>query len=262
LGPVQYYWPPERLLAFYAEVADWPVDRVYLGEVVCAKRRTLALAEWLALGERLAAAGKTVVLSTLTLLEAASELGALRRICSQERFLVEANDMAAVNVLAARRATFVGGPTLNVYNPRTLAVLAAQGLRRWVPPLESPGAALAELLRRQPAGVECEVFAWGRMPLAWSARCYTARAADRPKDRCGLVCIDDPDGRLIHTREDEPFLVLNGIQTQSALTLNLAPFLPGLRAMGVAALRVSPQSTGTAQVVRCFRRLLEGESAD
>jgi hypothetical protein len=41
LGPLQYFWPRERVLSFYAEAADWPVDIVYLGEVVCPKRREL-----------------------------------------------------------------------------------------------------------------------------------------------------------------------------------------------------------------------------
>jgi hypothetical protein len=30
LGPVLYYWPRETLLSFYEQVADWPVDIVYL----------------------------------------------------------------------------------------------------------------------------------------------------------------------------------------------------------------------------------------
>lgn len=260
LGPVQYYWPAEQLEAFYARVVEWPVDTVYLGEVVCSKRRPFAWKTWLEIGDVLAGVGKEVVLSTLTLLEAASELGALRTRCTQSPFLVEANDMAAVNVLAALGRPFIGGSTLNVYNARTLDVLAEQGLRRWVPPLELSGAALAELLGAAPPGCECEVFAWGRMPLAWSARCYTARAANRPKDRCNELCVDDPEGRLIHTRDDQPFLVLNGIQTQSALTLNLAPRIPELRRLGVSHLRISPQHNGMERVVHCFRRLLDGNA--
>ena len=258
LGPVQYYWPAERLRAFYAEAAEWPVDTVYLGEVVCAKRRPFDVDTWLEIGEELTASGKEVVLSTLTLLEAASELGALRRRCAERRFLVEANDMAAVNILGELACPFVGGPTLNVYNARSLAVLAAQGLRRWVPPVELSGQALEDVLRAAPPECECEIFAWGRMPLAWSARCFTARSANRPKDRCGELCLSDPDGRLIHTREDRPFLVLNGIQTQSALTLNLAPVLPELHRLGVGRLRISPQSAALERVVRCFRALADG----
>ncbi len=255
LGPLQYFWPRERVRAFYAEAAGWPLDTVYLGEVVCPKRRELRLEDWLEIAAGLEAAGKDVVLSTLTLLEAGSELGVLRRACRNGRFLVEANDMAAVGMLSEAGLPFVGGPTLNIYNPRTLGVLAAEGMRRWVLPFELGREPAAALIASAPA-LECEVFAWGRLPLAWSARCYTARAENRPKDRCELACLDDPDGRLVRTREDAPFLVLNGIQTQSALTQDLAPWLDELRRAGVGLLRLSPQSVGMGAVVESFAALL------
>lgn len=255
LGPVQYYWSRDTLFDFYSQVARWPVDTVYLGEVVCAKRRPLRLKDWLAVGDELVEAGKQVVLSSLTLIEAGSELGSVRRICRNGRFLVEANDMAAVNILSDLGLPFVAGPTLNIYNPLTLSVLVRQGLRRWVPPLEMSAASLA-VMRQAAPDCECEVFAWGRLPLAWSARCYTARAENRPKDQCELACLADPDGRLIHTREDQPFLVLNGIQTQSALTQNLAQHLKEIGRLGISAIRLSPQSTGMEQVVECFHKLI------
>jgi len=260
LGPLQYFWPRERVLSFYAEAADWPVDIVYLGEVVCPKRREIRLEDWLEIGGWLADAGKEVVLSSLTLLEAGSELGVLKRQCRNGRFMVEANDMAAVGALAQERLPFVGGPTLNIYNTRTLEVLARQGMTRWVLPFELSGVTTAELVAAAPAACPCEVFAWGRLPLAWSARCYTARAEDLPKDRCELACLADPDGRLMRTREDTPFLVLNGIQTQSALTQDLAPWFAEMRAAGVAVLRLSPQSEGMAEVVARFDALRRGDA--
>jgi O2-independent ubiquinone biosynthesis protein UbiV len=262
LGPLQYFWPRERVLAFYQAAADWPVDIVYLGEVVCPKRRELRLEDWLELGAGLEQAGKEVVLSSLTLLEAGSELGALRRLCRNGQLAVEANDMAAVGVLAGAGLPFVGGPTLNVYNPRTLDVLARQGMRRWVLPFELGRETAADLIAAAPEDCPCEVFAWGRLPLAWSARCYTARAEDLPKDRCELACLADPDGRLMRTREDEPFLVLNGIQTQSALTQDLAPWYGELEDAGVGVLRLSPQSTGMAEVVAHFDGLRREPAGD
>ena len=45
LGPLQYFWPRERTLAFYREAIHWPVDIVYLGETVCSKRRELRTAD-------------------------------------------------------------------------------------------------------------------------------------------------------------------------------------------------------------------------
>ena len=56
LGPLRYYWPRQAVLEFYAGVAEAPVDIVYLGETVCARRHELRLADWQEVGERLVAA--------------------------------------------------------------------------------------------------------------------------------------------------------------------------------------------------------------
>jgi len=260
LGPVPYYWPREDLLDFYTRIAATPVDIVYLGETVCSKRRSLGGAEWLELANRLQDAGKEVVLSTLTLLEAGSELGSLRRLCEQADFLVEANDMAAVQLLSGKRP-FVTGPAVNIYNARTLAVLAELGLQRWVLPVELSRVALADMQAQRPAGVATEVLVYGRLPLAWSARCFTARAHDLPKDDCQFRCLDYPDGLLLSTREDEEFLILNGIQTQSARTLNLGAELGDLLRLGVDVLRISPQSRHTVAIIETFHNALRDPAA-
>jgi collagenase-like PrtC family protease len=260
LGPVPYYWPREELLDFYAHIAAAPLDIVYLGETVCSKRRSLNSSEWLELATRLQDAGKEVVLSTLTLLEAGSELGRLRRLCKQADFLVEANDMAAVQLLSGMRP-FVTGPAVNIYNARTLAVLAGLGLRRWVLPFELSRTALADMQALRPAGIQTEVLVFGRLPLAWSARCFTARAHDLPKDDCQFRCLDYPDGLLLSTREDESFLVLNGIQTQSARTLNLVGELEDLGRLGVDVLRISPQSRHTVALIENFHTALQDPAA-
>lgn len=256
LGPVLYFWSRDELLAFYEMVAESPVDIVYLGETVCAKRRSLRLEDWLAIGERLAAAGKEVVLSSLSLIEAESELKTLRRLCANGRFLVEANDMAAVQLLAGEGG-FVAGPFVNVYNQQTLATLARLGLRRWVMPVELSRDTLAAMQSDRPAGVETELFAFGRLPLALSARCFTARAHDLPKDDCQLRCLDHPDGMLLSTQEDARFLVLNGIQTQSAQTYTLLSRMNEIRDLGVDVLRISPQSRHMPAIIQAFADVLE-----
>ncbi len=263
LGPVLYYWPRQTLLDFYAAVADSPVDTVYLGETVCSKRRSLRLDDWIALGNELAAAGKEVVLSSLALIEAESELKTLRRLCANGSFLVEANDMAAVQLLAGVGA-FVAGPFVNIYNARTLDALARLGLRRWVMPIELSRETLASLQAERPAAVETEVFAYGRLPLALSARCFTARAHRLPKDDCQYRCLDYPDGMLLSTQEDSGFLALNGIQTQSAQSYSLLGELDDARRLGVDLLRISPQSHHTLEVVHAFAEVLAGrcEAAD
>ena len=47
------------------------------------------------------------------------------------------------------------------------------------------------LQAQRPAGMETEVLAFGRLPLAVSARCFTARAHNLPKDQCDFRCATD-----------------------------------------------------------------------
>lgn len=256
LGPLQYYWPRDTVFAFYDAMAATPVDIVYLGEAVCSRRHELRLSDWLALAGRLAEAGKEVVLSTQVLIESNSDLGVLRRIAANGRYLVEANDMGAVNCMEG--SPFVAGPHLNLYNDPSLAILAEAGARRWVMPLEMSGAGLSAMLENIPPGLETEVFAYGRMPLAFSARCFTARQRNLPKDDCRFSCIDHPDGLLMETQERQPFLVLNGIQTQSALIYNLVGELEAMRAMGVGVARLSPQSSHMPEIVGIVHAVLSG----
>lgn len=256
LGPLQYFWPRERTLAFYRDAAGWPVDVVYLGETVCSKRRELGTRDWIALAAELAEAGKEVVLSSLALVEAESELNAVNRMLDDGRFLIEANDLTAVQLCRERGRPFVAGPSLNIYNHRALAMLAEDGLRRWVPGVEQGLQLLEDLLGAlddagQPRP-EIELIAWGRLPLAYSARCFTARALDVAKDACGFRCIEHPDGLPLATREGEPFLRINGIQVQGEETTDLGPELPVLRALGVDVLRLYPQARDMASVVEHF----------
>jgi len=259
LGPVLYYWPQEKLLDFYERMSAAPVDIVYLGETVCSKRRAFNADEWLELAERLSTAGKEVVLSTMALLEAESELKTLRRLCENGRFTVEANDMGAVRLLSERKTPFVLGTGINVYSDQTLRFLVGLGAKRWVMPVELSRMTLASIQAGRPEGVETEVFVYGRLPLAYSARCFTARHHNLPKDDCQYRCLDYPEGLTLSTREGQAFLALNGIQTQSAQTCNLLPELAELRELNVDVLRVSPQPEGTETVVEAFAACLRGE---
>ena len=258
LGPVLYYWDKETLFDFYQQIAETPIDIVYLGETICSKRRLMRDQDWLEIAARLERAGKEVVLSTLTLIEADSELSKLKSICKNEEYSIEANDMAAVNLLSGKRP-FVTGPAINIYNARTLNVLAKQGLKRWVFPVELSAKTLTDILEQRPESIETEVFVYGRLPLAFSARCFTARYHNLQKDDCQLRCIDDPDGLLMKTREDDPFLIINGIQTQSAKSCNLITDLEDMKKMGVDILRISPQSKFTVEIINIFHDCLQGK---
>jgi collagenase-like PrtC family protease len=262
LGPILYYWPRDTVFAFYGEAAGWPVDIVYLGETVCSRRHLLRFDDWMQVAERLAEAGKDVVLSTQAMTESESDLKALRKIVRNGRFAVEANDMGAVRLLHESGVSFIAGTTLNAYNPAILEWLTGLGATRWVAPLEMSRADLADLLARVAAGPEVEIFAYGRLPLAYSARCFTARHHNLPKDDCQFRCLDYPDGLSLSTREGQAFLTLNGIQTQSAGIYSLLHEMSGLRNTGVDVLRIGPQSMRTAQVVRLFRDVLDGTVAE
>lgn len=257
IASIPYFWPRERVIKFYHDARHWPVDVFYLGETVCSKRRELRLGDWLEVAGMLTEAGKEVVLSSLALIEAESELSALRRIVGNDRFRIEANDMSAVQLCRQKRVSFVGGQSLNVYNARTLRMLVDDGLFRWLPPIEIDSHLLATILADAKPRPEVEVQVWGRLPLAWSARCFTARAADVGKDQCGMRCIEHPDGLPVATRDGIALLRINGIQIEGDEIVDLGPELMELKALGVDVLRIVPQVTNTADAVLRYRAALD-----
>lgn len=171
--------------------------------------------------------------------------------------------MGAVRILGARGGglPFVAGASLSVYSAQMLSLLAREGATRWVSPPELSSAALAELVASKPPGVETEVLAHGRLPLAYSARCFTARHHNLQKDACEYRCLGVSDGLSMKTREGVPFLTINGTQTQSAGVYTLLAQLPAVEAAGVDIVRVSPQGEGTLEVLAAFRDAIDGRRA-
>lgn len=265
IGPIQYYWSKEQISDFYARLRG-KVDTFYLGETVCGRRREMGPEEWIGLGRELAEEGHEVVLSALSLVEARSEASQVRRLCDNGEFMVEANDFTAISFLEANRIPFVAGPTLNIYSGQALRAMSNLGARRWVPPMELPGATLRQVLAEyaelSAEPLETEVFAYGRMPLAFSARCFTARHYNRGKDDCEYVCKHHPEGLPVTTRDGERFLTINGVQAQSYGCLNLLPAIGEMQQMGVSALRLSPRPIPMTEVVAAFQAGIRGERVE
>ncbi|MFM1347448.1 U32 family peptidase [Yersinia proxima] len=257
LGAVLYYWPKTDIETFYQAAASSSADIIYLGENVCTKRREMKVGDWLALAKDIAASGKQVVISTLALLQAPSELNELKRYVENGEFLLEANDLGAVNMAAERGLPFVAGHALNCYNAYTLRILHRQGMMRWCMPVELSRDWLANVLQQcEELGFrnqfEVEVLSYGHLPLAYSARCFTARSEDRAKDECETCCIKYPQGRPVLSQEEQQVFILNGIQTQSGYCYNLGNDLISMQGL-VDIVRLSPQGMETLGVIDQFR---------
>lgn len=264
LGPVLWYWPKETLTAFYQAAAASSADIIYLGEAVCSKRRATKVGDWMEMAQALAAAGKQVVLSTLALVQAPSELNELKRYVENGDFIIEANDLGAVNMAAERRLPFVAGHALNCYNAVTLRLLLKQGMTRWCMPVELSRDWLVNLLTQcDELGIrnkfEVEVLSYGHLPLAYSARCFTARSEDRPKDECETCCINYPNGRQMLSQEQQQVFTLNGIQTMSGYVYNLGNELTAMQGL-VDIVRLSPEGEDTFAQLEAFRANESGDA--
>lgn len=258
LGPVLFNWPAERWRDFHFRIADEaPVDTVHVGEIVCSKRAPFLAEHIPAVIERLAAAGKEVVLSTPALVTTDRERQGVASLIADAEYLIEANDIGALRLLSGKRHAI--GPLVNVYNESALAWVARQGAFRVCLPPELSRDAIAAIAKAAvEAGVALEVMAFGRLPLAISARCYHARAHGLHKDGCQFICGQDDDGMTVTTLDGEPFLAVNGTQTLSQTYNALVAELPELRAMGVTRFRLSPHSFDMVAVARIYRDLLDG----
>ncbi len=265
LAPLSYHWNKQRIFDFYQSIANLPVDRVYLGESICSKRRELKLDDWLSIAQNLSNSGKQVVLSNLALIEARSEVALLKKIC-QQGYAIEANDWTAVEIATSSQIPFYAGPSLNIYHGQTLAQLYKQNLQGWTLPVELSGDDLSALLDHfntlieNPSPMDCEVFCYGYAPLAYSARCFSARADDVAKDDCKQRCIDDEEGLLLKSQEGESLFRVNGIQTQSASCYNLLPHWKSLKAKGATTLRLSPVAADMSELILDLKQNINNNS--
>jgi len=265
LGPLLYYWPKQTVEDYYQQAINSEADVIYLGETVCSKRRELKTRDWINLAKELANnSDKEIVLSTMALLEAPSEVKVLRQLCENGLFKVEANDLGGIQILTENKVPFVCGPAINCYNASVLKLFVNKGMQRWVMPVELSRDWLSKTVEDcQTLAIrdqfEIEVFSHGFMPLAYSARCFTARSENRAKDDCELCCIKYPRGRVATTQEDQQVFVLNGIQTQSGYCYNLINDIESMRGL-VDIIRISPSGDESFDLLKQYRNKLNGNT--
>jgi collagenase-like PrtC family protease len=262
VGPLQFNWSADDFTDFYARVADEaPVERVLIGETVCSKRTPYYDDRIPAAIERLQRGGKQVVLSSLAMVTLEREKRAARELFQQSALEVEINDLTLMN-WARPETPFSIGPLVNVYNEATLGFLARQGARRFCLPPEAPFASVEKLAAAAVAcGAGVELWAYGRIPLAISGRCYHARVHGLSKDSCQFVCAQDSDGLAVRTLDGADFLAVNGVQTMSHKYCNLIGDLDRLAKAGVSSLRLSPHTGDFIEVTRAFADVVSGAVA-
>ncbi len=262
IGPVLFEWGKGALREFYQRMAfETAADVLYLGEVVCSKRQHLTPDELLDLAKSLLPSGKELVFSTLGLVMSDEEQEELKRFQESALSLgikIEANDMAGIGI--GEGSPLVAGPHVNVYNAETLAFLQGVGVQRMVFPVELPQDAITGIVQApRPTPMEFEIFAYGRLPLTFSARCYTARAFRLSKANCQYKCGDFPDGMITRTQEGEGLLSVNGVQTMSEKIYNLIAETERLQATGVQLVRLSPQSHHMSEIVTLWQQRIAGQ---
>jgi collagenase-like PrtC family protease len=256
LGPVYYLWDGPKWRDFHFRIADEaPIDRVLIGETVCSKRQHFIEPHLAEVIERLESAGKEVVFSTLSLVTLARESKQIREMAEASDHMLEANDLSALAVLKDKPHTV--SPLINVYNAPTARLLAGRGAKTICLPPELPFASVTEIVGHCPE-IDFEVFAFGRMPLAISARCAHARSKGRIKDNCLFVCGEEPDGLPVKTLDRQSFLTLNGVQTVSHACQSLLGELDDLVTSGVRSFRLSPQDCDMVEVAKLYRSVLDG----
>ncbi|MGL5336810.1 MAG: U32 family peptidase, partial [Enterovibrio sp.] len=151
------------------------------------------------------------------------------------------------------------------YNAHALMLLVKQGMTRWCMPVELSRSWLSNILDEAlQLGIReqfsVEVFGYGYLPLAYSARCFSARAHNLPKDDCKTCCIAHPQGIAVKSQEQQTVFTLNGIQTQSGYCYDLRASLDSMQGL-VDVVRISAHSQACLDVITHFKKGLQQQAS-
>ena len=187
------------------------------------------------------------------LVESESDLKTLRRIVDNGASASRPTTWARCTSSPAATAPPATGsparPSTSSTRP-PLGLFAGLGATRWSPrPRCRPQ--IAELRAGLGCDIEVELFAHGRLPLAYSARCFTARHYNLQKDSCAFRCLEFADGIPLKTRGARPSHPQRGSRPSRPVTPLLAD-LPAVVADGLDLLRISPQGEHTGEIIRLF----------
>jgi len=254
LGPILFNWEADKRRDFYFRIADESVfDCVYLGEVVCSKREPFFENDLPGIVDRLRAAGKSVVMSTLALVTSEQEMDLIQKNV-EAGLMIEANDVACLQVLAGM--PHIIGPYINIFNKSSRDFVVHQNATRIVLPVEMNAQGISVVAERGKVS-EIEVMVFGRQPLSVAMRCYHARSYGVNKDSCQYVCGFDPNGLAAETLDGQSILTVNGTQTMSHGYVVLIHELERLLSMGVSHFRLSPQNIDMVEVAYIYRQVLD-----
>lgn len=247
IGPIPFSWERSRIYRFYEDMAKSPATDIYIGETICHKRNPLSPSDIGAIANNLAQAGKKVILSTQALITDRNELQFLSALADLP-YPLEANNAAALDALPEKE--IIAGAYLNIYNSPSLRFLHGLNVRRIVFNPEISKRSILAILKG--TDMEAEMLVFGKVPLAFSWRCYSARASGYSRNDCQLVCFKTPQGMSLETIDGFPLFTINGTEILSTKDCCLINELDEIKKMGISLFRIIPQEKNTLEVLHIF----------
>ena len=151
----------------------------------------------------------------------------------------------------------IGGPHLAVYNAPTAQFLHNTGIKRLVFMPELDRTAIESISHSIPS-CEKEIIGFGNLPLAFSWRCYTARAVNLSKSNCAIVCKNYPDGMPLETMDGMSLFNINGTQLISSKKVCMVEQMDVIRKLGIEYIRIIPQMQNTTDIIDLFSKVTAG----